>query len=130
MATATSTSDKLLNPACTPGIFQQSAEGGGMGALSPRTFRPLKSIFNDLPELLGNPPDARQLAESSGCAGKTVWGTNAPTKKKGLTSSANPLLFLAGSKGLEPSASGVTGRRYNQLNYDPIMWWAEQGSNL
>ncbi len=33
--------------------------------------------------------------------------------------SANSLFFLAGSKGLEPSASGVTGRRYNQLNYDP-----------
>lgn len=32
---------------------------------------------------------------------------------------ANSLDLLAGSKGLEPSASGVTGRRYNQLNYDP-----------
>jgi hypothetical protein len=27
--------------------------------------------------------------------------------------------FLAGSTGLEPAASGVTGRRYNHLNYDP-----------
>ena len=27
---------------------------------------------------------------------------------------------LAGSTGLEPAASGVTGRRSNQLNYDPI----------
>jgi hypothetical protein len=26
---------------------------------------------------------------------------------------------LAGSTGLEPAASGVTGRRSNQLNYDP-----------
>ena len=26
---------------------------------------------------------------------------------------------MAGSRGLEPLASGVTGRRYNQLNYDP-----------
>ena len=26
---------------------------------------------------------------------------------------------LAGSTGLEPAASGVTGRRYNQLNYHP-----------
>ena len=26
---------------------------------------------------------------------------------------------MAGSMGLEPTASGVTGRRYNQLNYDP-----------
>ena len=28
-----------------------------------------------------------------------------------------PLSFVAEPKGLEPSASGVTGRRYNQLNY-------------
>ena len=27
---------------------------------------------------------------------------------------------VAGSTGLEPAASGVTGRRANQLNYDPI----------
>ena len=26
---------------------------------------------------------------------------------------------MAGSTGLEPAASGVTGRRYNHLNYDP-----------
>ena len=26
---------------------------------------------------------------------------------------------MAGSTGLEPAASGVTGRRSNQLNYDP-----------
>jgi hypothetical protein len=32
---------------------------------------------------------------------------------------ANSLDFLAGSTGLEPAASGVTGRRYNRLNYDP-----------
>ena len=28
---------------------------------------------------------------------------------------------LAGSTGLEPAASGVTGRRSSQLNYDPIL---------
>ena len=27
---------------------------------------------------------------------------------------------MAGKTGLEPAASGVTGRRYNQLNYSPI----------
>ena len=59
--------------------------------------------------------------------------------------------MLAGSTGLEPAASGVTGRRSNQLNYDPetirlcggplrravprhpahgVGWWAVQDSNL
>ncbi len=29
---------------------------------------------------------------------------------------------MAGSTGLEPAASCVTGRRSNQLNYDPGTW--------
>jgi hypothetical protein len=29
---------------------------------------------------------------------------------------------LAGSTRLELAASGVTGRRYNQLNYDPVVY--------
>ena len=40
---------------------------------------------------------------------------------------------MAGWTGLEPAASGVTGRRSNQLNYHPnevLEWWAVQGSNL
>ena len=40
-------------------------------------------------------------------------------KEKGVGLSSNPLKYLAGSMGLEPTASGVTGRRYNRLNYDP-----------
>ena len=46
--------------------------------------------------------------------------------------------FVAGSTGLEPATSGVTGQRSDQLNYDPVTegsffhweWWALQGSNL
>ena len=43
---------------------------------------------------------------------------------------------MATRKGLEPSTSGVTGRRSNQLNYHAILlwvqdlWWEQQGSNL
>ena len=37
---------------------------------------------------------------------------------------------MATRKGLEPSTSGVTGRRSNQLNYLAEFWWEQQGSNL
>jgi hypothetical protein len=42
----------------------------------------------------------------------------------------NLQVIVAGSTGLEPAASGVTGRRSNQLNYDPNIDWAVQDSNL
>ena len=51
---------------------------------------------------------------------------NAPLDETGLSppdlficKCLNLLDLLAGSTGLEPAASGVTGRRSNQLNYDP-----------
>ena len=43
---------------------------------------------------------------------------------------------VATRKGLEPSTSGVTGRRSNQLNYRARwcqvkdLWWEQQDSNL
>ena len=40
-------------------------------------------------------------------------------KKKAMLSMT--FKILAGSTGLEPAASGVTGRRYNRLNYNPRM---------
>ena len=56
---------------------------------------------------------------------------------RNLRRSLNPLVlvrrFSAGRTGLEPAASGVTGRRYNRLNYrsrNPSFQWAKQGSNL
>ncbi len=40
---------------------------------------------------------------------------------------------MAGTTGLEPATSGVTGRHSNQLSYVPeenkIRWWAVTGSN-
>ena len=47
----------------------------------------------------------------------------------------NLLLKMAGPTGFEPAPSGLTGQRYNQLNYGPAIriiqvWWAVQGSNL
>ena len=36
---------------------------------------------------------------------------------------------MAGRTGLEPAASGVTGRRYNQLNYRPFRMLPLGGSN-
>ncbi len=37
---------------------------------------------------------------------------------------------MAGPTRLELAASGVTGLRSNQLNYDPSQWWAVEDSNL
>ena len=36
---------------------------------------------------------------------------------------------MAGLTRLELATFGVTGRRSNQLSYNPV-WWAIQGSNL
>ena len=41
-------------------------------------------------------------------------------KNLGSANMLEPSEMLAGSTGLEPAASGVTGRRSNQLNYDPL----------
>ena len=46
------------------------------------------------------------------------WAAN-ETLSPGLRRWGATLERVAGSTGLEPAASGVTGRRSNQLNYDP-----------
>jgi hypothetical protein len=50
--------------------------------------------------------------------------------KRGLTMDGKPPKLLAGSMGLEPTASGVTGRRYNQLNYDPKNIFIHYGNSM
>ena len=40
-----------------------------------------------------------------------------------------PLIIMAGLTRLELATSGVTGRRSNQLSYNPKIWWAKRGSN-
>ena len=42
-----------------------------------------------------------------------------PSKPIVALRNASERVEVAGSTGLEPAASGVTGRRSNQLNYDP-----------
>jgi hypothetical protein len=51
-------------------------------------------------------------------------------ENRGCADCATPI-FRAGPTRLELATSGVTGRRSNQLNYDPrTTRWAEQGLNL
>ena len=51
--------------------------------------------------------------------------TNWPPGTLNALNKRNPSGFLqrglAGWTGLEPAPSGVTGRRYNQLNYHPML---------
>ena len=47
---------------------------------------------------------------------REAWGPST-TKQESQPFQAG---FFAGRTGLEPAASGVTGRRYNQLNYRPV----------
>ena len=56
--------------------------------------------------------DSCPLAETAGLGGvpEAVEPRSTDRAQRGM---------LAGSTGLEPAASGVTGRRSNQLNYDP-----------
>ena len=67
------------------------------------------------------------LKSSPPVSGAQCRNTVRTTKKAHCQHSA--LYILAERKGLEPSASGVTGRRYNRLNYRSG-WWAVQDLNL
>jgi hypothetical protein len=40
------------------------------------------------------------------------------------------LILMAGSTGLEPAASAVTGQRSNQLNYDPAFVYSGLAETL
>ena len=63
-------------------------------------------------------PKRRIGEQSAGSAGNPVKLNCTEDKIKGHAKHDPDL--LAGSTGLEPAASGVTGRRYNHLNYDPV----------
>ena len=53
-------------------------------------------------------------------AGITKTNTRTYKEKRDFSLSTEiPCSLMAGPMGLEPTASGVTGRRYNRLNYDP-----------
>ena len=51
----------------------------------------------------------------------------APRHKKSHQKLVLSATWVAGVTGLEPAASGVTGRRSNQLRYTPergvVLWW-------
>jgi hypothetical protein len=55
----------------------------------------------------------KNLKSSAWSLCELAWGL--PTEARGGAGERR----LAGSTGLEPAASAVTGRRSNQLNYDP-----------
>ncbi len=56
----------------------------------------------------------REAAREWGAGGRVNWRAN---KKKTLQLVQGLKFPVAEQKGLEPSASGVTGQRYNRLNY-------------
>src|SRR5512134_1374543 len=60
----------------------------------------------------GNPGAGRTL---------TLSGTSRAIDPSRQSESGAEGMEVAGSTGLEPAASGVTGRRSNQLNYDPAL---------
>lgn len=62
------------------------------------------------------------LAGFYGARGNSA-GENPQQKKKGVGFASDSLDFLAGPTRLELAPSDVTGRRYNQLNYDPAYLW-------
>ena len=99
----------------------------------------------------GNIERGRKLGER--------WGSRRPEAGDHGTTTNERFAGVAGSTGLEPAASGVTGRRSNRLSYDPAKsdvrvrrwaastealdvpaeafdchqregWWAVQDSNL
>ena len=68
---------------------------------------------------LGRRPDVRDRRRASGSDGECQERSSIGPSKPIVPGGTVEGLEVAGSTGLEPAASGVTGRRSNQLNYDP-----------
>ena len=64
---------------------------------------------------------ALQGAASSRRAAACAGGSARPHGRRRLRGASGFVWKVAGSTGLEPATSGVTGQRSNQLNYDPAM---------
>ena len=83
--------------------------------VGPSLGSPIGVCMNVPAQATGPPPRRRQAHLLAGGPGHHLAGDRnerAPRFPSGL-------FRLAGRTGLEPAASGVTGRRYNRLNYRP-----------
>ena len=58
-----------------------------------------------------------------------LWGNLWGFQKGQAIASCKLLNGMAGTTGLEPAASAVTGQRSNQLNYVPFLLFMRLGSN-
>jgi len=76
------------------------------------------TVFPPLPESLWSSPNGE--GPSDGTKRKRPVTGVADLLPRGLSQASQVSVILAGRTGLEPAASGVTGRRYNQLNYRPV----------
>ena len=92
--------------------MQSNPNGGPMSEM---TATHKEKLMTDLKLVIADAEELMKLTAGGSGASKQV-----ETAGRLLSGASGVIeLGLAGSTGLEPAASGVTGRRSNQLNYDP-----------